>query len=75
MTTPSTTIFGSGHSFAIQIGGRTVAYATSHGNAVTRARSIEARATITPRQCLCCGANFNAAHKHNRLCRHCKDAA
>ena len=69
---PSTTIIGSGRSFAILLNNRPMAYANSHGNAIARARGIEARAQITPRRCLCCGKNFNSAHNGNRLCGPCK---
>lgn len=70
--TARATIQGSGHSYAILLGTRIIARATTYDSAAARANNIEARALIRPRKCLSCAATFNSAHAGNRICGKCK---
>ncbi len=74
MTTPTTTIrgFAQGY-YGVFAGTREVARATSHGNAIARARGVEAQLATAPAICLCCAKVFKAAGRFNRLCRACKE--
>lgn len=55
--------------------GVVVALATTHGNAIARARSIEDALPMRTLKCLCCGETFKSKHVVNRLCRQCKELA
>lgn len=65
-------IIGSGSSYAILRGGKVLARATSHGNAIARQRGVEARLRPTIfRQCMACPTHFNSTGTGNRLCPSC----
>lgn len=66
------TIKGTSGSYAILLGTKLMARATSYDSACARANHIEARALIRPRPCLRCGKTFNSAYAGNRMCAPCK---
>ena len=67
-------ITGKGLSNWITSGGRTVGGPyTSHGNAITALRGIEARLKpVTICRCLHCGTHFKSRGPGNRLCPTCR---
>ena len=75
MTAPAFNIIGSGHSFVIQHGKRTVGRATSNGNAIACLPGIARRLQSKPRPCLCCHASFQSRGPHHRLCATCGKGA
>lgn len=65
-------IIGSGNDYAILQGGKVLARATGHGNAITRLRGVEAQLRpVLIRQCMACPTHFKSTGKGHRLCPSC----
>ena len=72
MAAPDIEIRGSGGSFGVFLNGVQLGKANCFDNACIRARAWENRLQQQQRDCICCGHEFTAEGRFNRICGTCK---